>query len=226
MLREETARHAVECHHAVFVRPVPVLRHAVGAQQAVDQRQVDRVVRVQVIRMPRMVPVVVTRQHDHLFEPAEAQAEVGMREHRLQQLDALLTPEQNAEVASAVARFNEALAERIVRFEAKAQSELEARLRQWEEALKDMDRDTFDHSSNYSTAVETRAMIQALIDRLSMPPYRPEARPGQHLAALDTRLRNRWQPGDFVWPEEWETAYSPAEYWWLYGSPRTRDSGH
>lgn len=149
-----------------------------------------------------------------------------MREHRLQQLDALLTPEQNAEVASAVARFNEALAERIVRFEAKAHNELEARLRQWEEALKDMDRDTFDHSSNYSTAVETRAMIQALIDRLSMPPYRPEARPGQHLAALDTRLRNRWQPGDFVWPEEWETAYPPAEYWWLYGSPRTRDSGH
>jgi hypothetical protein len=149
-----------------------------------------------------------------------------MREHRLQNLHMLLSPEQNAEVGSAVSRFNEALAERIVRFEAKAHSELEARLRQWEEVLKDMDRETFDHSSNYGTAVETRAMIQALIDRLSMPPYRAEARPGQHLAALDTRLRNRWQPGDFVWPEAWTSAYPPAEYWWLYGLPRTRNDRH
>jgi hypothetical protein len=144
-----------------------------------------------------------------------------LREHRLLALAELLSPEQRAQTDAAVFQFNQALADRVVRFETKAHHELEARLRQWEETLKDIDRETFDGSSNYRTTVETRAMIQALLDRLSMPPYQTEARPMQHLATLDTRLRNRWQPGDFVWPEEWAAAYPPAEYWWLYGSPRT-----
>ncbi len=56
-----------------------------------------------------------------------------------------------------------------------------------------------------------------------MPPYRPEARPSQHLATLDLRLRNRWQPGEFVWPAEWATAYPRDDYWWLYGLPRTSE---
>ena len=67
-------------------------------------------------------------------------------------------------------------------------------------------------------------MIHALLDRLSLPPYHAEARPQQHLSLLDTRLQGRWQPGDFVWPVEWQPAYPRAEYWWLYGSPRTATS--
>lgn len=144
-----------------------------------------------------------------------------LREHRLLALAESLSPEQRAQTDAAVFQFNQALADRVVRFETKAHHELEARLRQWEETLRDIDRETFDRSSNYSTTVETRAMIQALLDRLDMPPYQTEARQMQHLATLDTRLRNRWQPGDFVWPEEWAVAYPKAEYWWLYGSPRT-----
>lgn len=146
-----------------------------------------------------------------------------LREHRLLALAGLLTVEQQMEVNEALTRFNQALANRVVRFEKKAHHELEARLRQWEEYLKDMDRGTFDRSSNYATAVETRAIIQALLNRLGMPPYRTEARPEQHLATLDTRLRGRWQPGDFVWPAAWEPAYPREAYWWLYGSPRVTE---
>jgi len=146
-----------------------------------------------------------------------------LREHRLLALAGLLTAEQQMEVNEALTRFNQALANRVVRFEKKAHHELEARLRQWEEYLKDMDRGTFDRSSNYATAVETRAIIQALLNRLGMPPYRTEARPEQHLATLDTRLRGRWQPGDFVWPAAWEPAYPREAYWWLYGSPRVTE---
>lgn len=150
-----------------------------------------------------------------------------LREHRLTTLSGLLPAEQQRQVAEAMTRFNQALADRVVRFETKAHHELEARLRQWEEALKDMDRGTFDRSSNYATAVETRAIIQALFDRLSMPPYRTEERPLEHLSALDTRLRGRFVPGDFVWPEAWERAYPRNVYWWLYGSPRVteKDAG-
>lgn len=144
-----------------------------------------------------------------------------LREHRLLSLTGLLSAERQAQVAAAVTRFNQALVDRVVRIEKKAHHELEARLRQWEEYLKDMDRGAFDRSTNYDTAVETRAIIQALLDRLSLPPYRLEARPAQNLSTLDTRLQNRWRPGEFVWPAAWATAYPQAEYWWLYGSPRT-----
>lgn len=147
-----------------------------------------------------------------------------LREHRLLALNGLLSAEQQATVAAALSQFNQALANRVVRFETKANGELEARLRQWEEYLKDMDRGTFDRSSNYSTAVETRAIVQALLDRLTMPPYQLEDRPRQHLSTLDTRLRGRWQPGDFVWPEAWTAAYPRDDYWWLYGAPRTNDN--
>lgn len=147
-----------------------------------------------------------------------------LREQRLLALRHLLSAAQQAELDAAVARFNAALADRVVRFETKAHKELEARLRQWEETLKDMDRGAFDRSSNYDTAVETRAIIQALLDRLSMPPYRAEDRPQQHLALLDTRLHNIWRPGDFVWPAEWATAYPQPGQWWLYGAPRIANS--
>ncbi len=150
-----------------------------------------------------------------------------LREHQLTALSSLLPPEQQTQVAEAITRFNQALTNRVVRFETKAHNELEARLRQWEETIKDMDRGTFDRSSNYATSVETRAIIQALLDRLSMPPYRTEQRPLEHLTALDTRLRSRFVPGDFVWPDNWTTAYPRNTYWWLYGGPRTteRDAG-
>jgi hypothetical protein len=147
-----------------------------------------------------------------------------LREHRLLGLSDLLTDEQKTQVDAAVFQFNQTLADRVVRFEAKAHHELAARLRQWEEYLKDIDRGTWDKTSNYATSVETRAMIDALLDRLSMPPYRTEDRPTQHLATLDTRLRNNWQPGEFVWPDEWQPVYPRAGYWWLYGSPRAHRS--
>jgi hypothetical protein len=146
-----------------------------------------------------------------------------LREHRLLGLPQLLTAEQRVQVDAAVFQFNQALADRVVRFETKAHNELEARLRQWEEYLKDIDRGTFERTSNYGTVVETRVMIKALLDRLQLPPYRAEERSAQHLAALDTRLRGRWQSGDFVWPAEWTPAYPRSDYWWLYGSPRTRE---
>lgn len=146
-----------------------------------------------------------------------------LREHRLLALAGWLSPEEQAQVSAAMTQFNQALGNRVVRFEQKAHTELEARLRQWEESLKDMERGTFDRTSNYANAVETRAVIQALLDRLSMPPYRLEGRPAQHLATLDTRLRNNFRPGDFIWPDEWAAAYPRSDYWWLYGAPRNTD---
>lgn len=145
-----------------------------------------------------------------------------MREQRLQALSDQLSEVDRERLANTIQRFNGALANRVVRFETKANHELEARLRQWQEYLRDLDRGTADKTSNYATAVETRAMIEALIRRLQMPPYQLNDQSLKHLAVLDTTLRDRWRPGDFVWPAGWEAAYPRTEDWWLYGALPTK----
>lgn len=143
-----------------------------------------------------------------------------MRQHRLLGLYDSLSEDQQAEVDAAVAKFNKALQERTVRSEQKAHRELDARLRQWEEYLKDVERGQASSKSNYGTAVESRAMIAALVDFLQLAPYELDDRVLQRTALLDGRLRPRWESGDFVWPESWQEAYPRSTYWWLYGLPR------
>lgn len=144
-----------------------------------------------------------------------------MRQYRLLALRDLLSEEEQRELDAAVAQYNDALVEKIVRFETKASHELEARLRQWEEYLKDIERGQAG-KSNYSTAVEARAMIDALIGQLEMPPYELDPRYKQRAALQDAQLRRQWDAGEFVWPEEWIPAYPNLNYWWLYGGPRER----
>jgi hypothetical protein len=72
----------------------------------------------------------------------------------------------------------------------------------------------------YRTAVETRAMIAALVNKLQSKPYELQSRFVSQVNLLDGNLRNNWQSGDFIWPPEWEPAYPRLNYWWLYGQPR------
>lgn len=143
-----------------------------------------------------------------------------MRQHRLVALGSLLSEAETAKLDSAVRQFNEALVEKIVRLEQRANKELEARLRQWGEYLNDLSRSKESGGAYYGTAVETRAMITALVNKLSLPPYKLESRITQQVAMFDNNLRRRWQSGDFVWPEEWQPAYPEKSYWWLYGRPK------
>lgn len=145
-----------------------------------------------------------------------------MRQHRLLALRELLTEVQLAELDAAVFSYNNTLVEGIVRFEQKAHRELDARLRQWAEYLKDVERGVAASKSNYSTAVEVRAMIAAIQDQLQLPPFALEQHPLQQTALLDNQLRRLWIPGEFIWPLEWQPAYSQKEYWWLYGNPRDK----
>ncbi|RMH01447.1 MAG: hypothetical protein D6706_01775 [Chloroflexi bacterium] len=143
-----------------------------------------------------------------------------MRQHRLLALRHLLEPEEIGRLDTAVMQFNQAVTEKIVRLEQKAHHELDARIRQWSEYLKDLAQGESAHS-NYPVAVEARAMIEAIIDQLQMPPYRLEPTVPERVTMLDKSLKSRWQKGTFVWPAEWESAYPAAKYWWLYGRPRS-----
>lgn len=140
-----------------------------------------------------------------------------MRQHRLLLLRELLSGAKQAALDTAVQQYNSALVEKIIRFEQKAHRELDARLRQWGEYLKDVERGIATKTSNYRNAVDTRAMIAAISEPLKMAPYKLEQRILSKTALLDSQLRRVWKPGEFIWFDEWQPAYPLEEYWWLYG---------
>jgi hypothetical protein len=142
------------------------------------------------------------------------------RQHRLLALKHLLDESERVRLETAVVQFNLALVEKIVRLEQKAHRELAARIRQWGEYLKDIEWEKGGSIGGYGSAVETRAMIAALIDQLQMAPYQLDSRFLAQVSLLDTNLRRSWRRGAFVWPESWQPAYPSKPFWWLYGSPR------
>lgn len=146
-----------------------------------------------------------------------------MRQHRLTILRDLLDEGEQARLDRAIDQFNAALDEKVVRFEQRAHEELHARLRQWSEYLKEMPRESLRIGDYYASAVDARLMIAALLEKLSLPPYQLDENVVEETGVYDRVLRNYWAPGDFVLPAEWKPAYPQADYWWLYGHPRTGD---
>ncbi len=143
-----------------------------------------------------------------------------MRQYRLLALnDVLLNESERARLKEAVSQFDQALSGKESYFEQKAQRELEARLRQWDEYLRELERENADSAAYYPTTVETRAMIEAIIDKLQADLYSLGPDLQSKIAQLDDKLRQRWVSGEFVWPSEWQPAYPRDRYWWLYGQP-------
>jgi len=143
-----------------------------------------------------------------------------MRQHRLSLLRQLLDENEQVRFERAIDTFNKALVEKVVRFEQHAHDELHARLRQWSEYLRELNQDSAAAGDFYASAVETRAMIAALLDKMEMPPYKVDKRVFDELGVYDRALSNHWLADGFVWPSEWQPAYPRSAYWWLYGRPR------
>lgn len=143
-----------------------------------------------------------------------------MRQYRLVELAPLLTDVEKSRLETAMSQFKAVMDENIVRSEQKAHREFKSRLKQWEEYIRDLRRDTKSHFYYYSTAVAPRAMLQELYNMLSTYPYRLEEDLPARLVLLDGGLRGIWDMGgEFIWPEEWQDAYPPEKFWWLYGQP-------
>ena len=141
-----------------------------------------------------------------------------LRAHRLQALSHLLTPEAQGRVNEAMAQFAAATQGYTVITEQKAHEEIATRLRQWQTTLREW-QERGPNASLYAVAVEGRAMLAALFNRLSQPPFQLDNALVERMRGLDQTLRGRWRKGSFVWPEEWTPAYPQANYWWLYGLP-------
>lgn len=181
----------------------------------------------------RALEVMVESMDDYLASDATHWAMTGsnmpkkltiggclMRQERLQKLRNHLDMADQARLDKSNATFNEGLSNQVVRFEARAHDELHARLREWMSYLNDATSKMATKREYYATVVDTRIVITALINKLSQPPYQLNARLEQEVGQMDIRLKGQWQPSDFVLDGIWEKAYSPSEYWWLYGYPK------
>ncbi len=142
-----------------------------------------------------------------------------LRRHRLFALQELLDEDERRRLSAAVQEFQAALAGSIVRVENRAIEELEVRLRQWERHLNGYAGEERSNRAYYATSVETRAIMEALLNELEAGPYQLPARLPERRDLLDSHLRSRWRSGPFIWPEAWRPAYPKAAYWWLYGVP-------
>jgi hypothetical protein len=144
-----------------------------------------------------------------------------MRQHRLLELRDLLDAEAQERLHDTIHQFQSALSEKIVRSEEKAHEEAGARLRQWQQYLREVKEGV--EIAYYASAVDTRAMLEALVAQLRISPYELDQEVPRQLATLDRELSRYWEPGNFVWPVEWKPAYPQNEYWWLFGRPRDKE---
>lgn len=140
-----------------------------------------------------------------------------VRQHRLLALSHLLNEEQRRQLDEIVAEFDTMTSNRIVRFEEKATQDLKARMREWQEHLEGFTERETVSEAHYASAVQSRATIAALVDKLDDRPYRLDPDVPGKVRALDRKLRSIWKAGEFVWPPEWTPAYPRNAYWWLYG---------
>jgi hypothetical protein len=114
----------------------------------------------------------------------------------------------------------DALSQNVVRFEKRMHQELHARLADWSSYLAHMASRMMADVDYYASVVDTRVVIEAMIDELQKPAYQLDKHILQEVTALDHNLKGRWQIGAFVWPDIWQPVYPPETYWWLYGRPK------
>jgi hypothetical protein len=140
-----------------------------------------------------------------------------LRRHRLFALqEQFLNADQRQNLAEAAAQFDNETRKRPQIFQAKTNRELKNRANQWRDYLKEMEEDFV--PAFYNNQVETRAIIQALVDRFAGSPDVLDSNALELVAELDSQLQLHWQDGKFVWDEGWQPAYPQQKYWWLYGT--------
>ena len=94
----------------------------------------------------------------------------------------------------------------------KAEHEFEARLRQWDQALKDF----FSEMSNKTVIYRQEVTVRAILELLKSEMLEAPLDDINRLARLDAQLRRATQPADFIWDAGWQNAFPPETYWFLY----------
>ena len=144
-----------------------------------------------------------------------------LREQRLLTMQrTMLDSAQREQLKTITAKFERIYNRNRLKVGAKAQQELTARVRQWDNDLEELLQDDFPSMAYYKTDVEVRTIIAILFDKLQQESVQISAAVSSRLDRLDKQLEKRWQSGKFIWPVEWAAAYPQHAYWWLYGNLR------
>jgi hypothetical protein len=106
-----------------------------------------------------------------------------------------------------------------VAWERKAAAELRSRLNLWRGYLTDLEGRP-GLGSSYPQEVRNRAIAVDLVDAAG---NQNEIKTlAASLDVIDGRLRDRFQPGKFVWEQAPESAFPAETFWFLYGRPKSR----
>ena len=107
-----------------------------------------------------------------------------------------------------------------VAWERKAAAELRSRLNLWRGYLGDLEGRP-GLGSSYPQEVRNRAIS---VDLLEAAGNQPETKAlAASLDAVDSRFRENFQAGAFVWEQVPESAFPAEPFWFLYGRPRSRN---
>ncbi len=142
-----------------------------------------------------------------------------MRQHRLLALADLLDEGGLLRLKTAVSIITKTITPQTVRVEQKATEEIFIRARQFGEYLKDLRREHDAAKAGYETAVESRVIIEVLMEMLGKRPFQLDSNIPNRIESIDNLLQMQWRPDGFIWPSEWVGAYSQDTFWWLYGRP-------
>lgn len=126
------------------------------------------------------------------------------------------SPKDKAELARLENRMEITRSRWQTAWEQKSRQEVPARLNQWKLYLEEQQQSPESRAESYPQEVKRRVVLQ-LLSRHTM--FLPEEM--MVLEALDTMVKFRWVPGDFVWDTELATAFPEPEYWFLYGRMRS-----
>jgi hypothetical protein len=130
-----------------------------------------------------------------------------------------LDDSQREAVQRILVQFNEVVQEYKTHLLARLHAEFQARLRQWEHYLQELENDPAEHADFYASEVENRLVLQLLDDFLASSQVSAANPDAARLVTLDRHLADHWQHGDFILPGEVQSAYTGADDWWLYGWP-------
>jgi hypothetical protein len=139
-----------------------------------------------------------------------------MRQHRLVALRNDLTLAEQDQLRTAMDQFDSATQVWTVRVESRIHQEVDARVRQWGEFLRDLQGGAGSAVASFPTAVEARCMLTHLLDYLYQPGYQVLPRFESEISLMDTRLSNLRKVTDFVWDEAWQPAYPVNRFDYLY----------
>jgi hypothetical protein len=142
-----------------------------------------------------------------------------MRLHQLQHLEDKLDSEQRQDLHDARMNLDAARSEWAAHFEQKVLKEIESRLGSIRWYLDDCARDAAECYGGWRNEIEKRTIVQHLLNeakRLEVLTDNIKA----EVAQVDSRLRQYFEPGEFVWDAGLGEAYPQSDYWWLYGFAR------